>query len=358
VLLSADSDHCAICGALFTEKVYVIEDKVTGEKVQVCPDCTLKRERCFFCGLPVKIDDTKLPDGRSICLRDAKTAVLDDATAQQVVHETSDGLDRLFSRFMSFPETNVSVKLVDRVNLQILFKEAGDAYSCPNVWGYTQTKPKKPARFDHRISLLTGLPAATLKATCAHEYTHTWLNEHLSPARKKTIDSDAIEGFCELIAYLLSDAQGNEQEVSLIKRNAYTRGQIDLLIEAERTYGLSDIIDWMQYGTDGRLEVGALDRIRNVELPKGRSVGALPVYQTAAVKGPETLLLKGISGTAAHPFALINEHTFEENEQATVHVGTTNLMIRCLSIRGGKVKVLLLGSGKTEELVLKQAAQP
>ena len=156
VLLSADSDHCAICGALLTDKAYVFEDKITGEKVQVCPDCTLKRDRCFFCGLPVKVDDTKLPDGRSICSRDAKTAVLDDATAQQVVHETSDGLDRLFSRFMSFPETNVSVKLVDRVNLQILFKEAGNAYSCPNVWGYTQTKPKKPSRYEHRISLLSG----------------------------------------------------------------------------------------------------------------------------------------------------------------------------------------------------------
>jgi hypothetical protein len=246
---------------------------------------------------------------------------------------------------------------VDRVNLQILFKEAGDAYSCPNVWGYTQTRRKKPVGFEHGISLLSGLPATTLKSTCAHEYSHTWLNEHLSPARKKTINSDAIEGFCELIAYLLSDAQGNVQEVSLIKRNAYTRGQIDLLIEAERTYGLSDIIDWMQYGTDGRLQVGGLDRIRNVELPNGRPTRSLPVYNAAPVKAPDTLLLKGISGTAARPFALINEHTFEENEQAAVHVGTTNLMIRCLSIHGDKVKVLVVSSGKIQELVLKPQAQ-
>jgi hypothetical protein len=120
----------------------------------------------------------------------------------------------------------------------------------------------------------------------------------------------------------------------------------------------------MQYGTDGHLEAGELSRLRNVELPNGRPARSLPVYtavynyNAVQVKAPDSLLLKGISGTAAHPFALINDHTFEENEQAKVRIGATNLMIRCLSIRGGKVKVLLVGSGKTEELVLKQAAQP
>jgi hypothetical protein len=75
------------------------------------------------------------------------------------------------------------------------------------------------------------------------------------------------------------------------------------------------------------------------------------------VKVPETLVLKGISGTVARPFALINEHTFEQNEQAAVHVGGTNLLIKCLSIRNGKVKVLLVASGKTQELALKPDAQ-
>ena len=100
MLLSADSDHCAVCGALFTDKIYVIKDEITGEKVQVCSDCTFKRERCFFCGLPVKTDDTKLPDGRSICARDARTAVLDDATAQQI----TDGLQAAVAEFVAGAE--------------------------------------------------------------------------------------------------------------------------------------------------------------------------------------------------------------------------------------------------------------
>ena len=357
VLLLADSDHCAVCGVLLTGKFYMIEDKTTGEKVQVCSDCALKSERCFFCALPVKADDTKLLDGRWICARDARTAVLDIATVQQVFHATSEGLAQQFSRFMTFPETNVSVKLVDRVDLQAIYKEAGSAYLCPNVWGYTETKFKRPVRLEHGISLLSGLPAASLKATCAHEFTHAWLNEHFSAGRKKAIESDAVEGFCELIAFLLAEGQGDDQQVSLIKQNTYTRGQIDLFIEAERTYGLSDVIDWMLYGTDGRLEAGVPERLRNVELPKGRSTGLLPVYKAVPTKGPETLVLKGISGTATRPFALINDHTFEENEQAAVRIGTTNLMIRCLSIRGGKVKVLLVDSGKTQELVLKPEAR-
>jgi hypothetical protein len=359
-LLAADDDHCAVCEALLTGKLYSMTDKVTGEKVHVCPDCEKKPGRCFMCGLPVKDDALKLSDGRRLCERDAKSAVLDDAVAQQICQSTRDNLDHLLARFMSFPETNVTVKLLDRVDLQELFKFAGNDYVCPNVWGLMQTRTRNGA-YIHKMSLLTGLPAANLKATCAHEYTHAWLNERMSVARKKTLDADAIEGFCELIAFLLAESDNDQDQIAEIKLNGYTRGQIDVFIETQRVYGLSDIIDWMLYGTDGRLESSNLDRIRVVELPKGlsRPQKNVALYTAArlAPAAPDTLVLKGISGTPSRPFALINDHTFEENEQAKVSIGQTNLMIRCLSIRNGKVKVLLVGSGQTQELQLKQAAK-
>ena len=159
-------------------------DQVTGEKVQICPDCATLSTVCFICGLPVKTNYTELPDGRILCARDARTAVLNEDDAKRICREAKGSLDRLFSRFLDFPETNVTVVIVDRVHLQELFKFAGHDYVCPNVWGYMETKTNRH-HVEHTISLLSALPLAGFKATCAHEYTHAWLNENLSERRRR-----------------------------------------------------------------------------------------------------------------------------------------------------------------------------
>src|SRR5258706_16317667 len=56
----ADLDHCAICGHVLDKKVYILTDKVTGEKTHVCPDCADLPNNCFVCGLPVKEGYTEL----------------------------------------------------------------------------------------------------------------------------------------------------------------------------------------------------------------------------------------------------------------------------------------------------------
>ena len=242
--LLADSDRCAVCGNPLAGRVFTVQDSVTEEKKQICPDCAALTTVCFICGLPVKTNYTSLPDGRVICARDARTAVLDEQDAQRVCREAKNSLDRLFSRFLEFPETNVTVTIVDRVHLQELFKFAGRDYVCPNVWGYTETKTNR-RHIEHHISLLSALPLASFKATCAHEYAHTWLNENLSEARKQSLSRDANEGFCELVSYRLMEAQNEAAQKKLILSNAYTRGQIHLFLEAERLYGFNDIVDWM-----------------------------------------------------------------------------------------------------------------
>jgi len=227
--LLADSDHCAVCGGLFVTRVYTVTDQVTGEKVQICPDCERLSTVCFTCGLPVRTNYTELPDGRIICTRDARTAVLNEDDAKRICGEAKSSLDRLFSRFLDFPETNVTVTIVDRVHLQELFKFAGHDYVCPNVWGYMETRTNRH-HLEHAISLLSGLSLAGFKATCAHEYTHTWLNQNLSEQRKKSLSRDADEGFCELVSYRLMEAQNEEAQKRLILANAYTRGQIHLFL--------------------------------------------------------------------------------------------------------------------------------
>src|SRR5258708_2054242 len=129
--LWAAADECAVCGRPITNAVYLVTDKVTAEKQQVCSDCLMLRAHCF----------------------------------------------------------------------------------------------------------LGGLPQSAFKATCAHELGHVWLNENLSTERKQRINRDAIEGFCELLSYLLMDSQHEEAQLKQIKLNAYTRGQIHLFIETERRYG-------------------------------------------------------------------------------------------------------------------------
>ena len=60
------------------------------------------------------------------------------------------------------------------------------------------------------MSLMTGLPLAELKATCAHEYSHAWVGENVPKERRARLGRDAEEGFCELVAYLLMDSQGKK----------------------------------------------------------------------------------------------------------------------------------------------------
>src|SRR3984957_11917595 len=101
---AARADNCAICGQPIEGKIYLWTDKVTGQKVEVCSTCN-QLPNCFICGLPVK-DGTQLSDGRWLCARDAKTAVMDIDDVQRIFWEVRNDVDQQYSRFTSFP-TNI-----------------------------------------------------------------------------------------------------------------------------------------------------------------------------------------------------------------------------------------------------------
>src|SRR5450755_2669733 len=112
LLAALAQDVCAICGKPIQSRAYFVTDEVTGEKKLVCSDC-IKLPRCSICGLPVKDNGVELPDGRHLCARDAKTVVLKPDEAGRICAGVKDDLDRLFSRFTSFPE-NVDINVIDR----------------------------------------------------------------------------------------------------------------------------------------------------------------------------------------------------------------------------------------------------
>jgi hypothetical protein len=324
--------------------------------VAICPKC-VSNPQCFMCGLPTYTNRTELPDGRVLCPRDAQTAVLNADDGVRTCRETRDQLDRLFSRFLVFPSANVTVAIVDRVNLQTLFKFPGNDRACPNVWGYIITRTNH-ARLEHEMSILSALPLDSFKATCAHEYGHAWLNENLSPARKRILHQDAIEGFCELISYSLMDEEHAEPQKKLILLNNYTRGQIQLFLEAQERYGFNELLDWMKYGRDARLDPENLGRLRTLDVPRYRTVLA----QTNSSPSPAEptspqpdLVLKGIFLNKQRPLAIINNRTFGVNEEGKVRVGTSNLTVRCLAIEQDSVRIRIIGTGEERELTpLKQ----
>jgi hypothetical protein len=353
VALAQGTNVCDICGGPLSTEAYIVQDKVAQLKRKVCPECMLSGSICFICGLPTRSNRVELSDGRILCERDAATAVLKQQDAQRYSRETRQRLGQLFWKFMSFPETNVSVSMVDRVQLQEQFRFPGNDRPCPNVWGRLRTLNSNGG-LRHEMNLLNGMPLAGFNATCAHEFTHAWLNENLSAERRKTLSGDAVEGFCELVAFLLMDAQMEEGQKELIKLNAYTRGQIEQFIQAEQLYGIGEVVKWVKFGTDPQLSGDELGRIRKVKLPQPMAapLRALEAAPNPKPIAPEPLTLKAIFWQQQQSLAIINDQTFGLQQQGQVRLGTTNVTLRCLEIRKDSVRVQIVGTGQEQELAL------
>ncbi|MGO8765067.1 MAG: protein DA1 [Limisphaerales bacterium] len=349
VLPAFGGDVCAICGKPLSGAVYLITDQITGQQKMVCSNCILL-PRCFICGLPVKDGGTQLSDGRWLCARDAQTAVMDTDTARQVADEVRDELDRLFYRDTSFP-TNVNVAVIDRVDVDAMFKPVGNEFESPNLLGCIKAVTGDGPRH-YAMSLLTGLPLVELKATAAHEFSHAWVGENVSPGRHAHIARDAEEGFCEMVAYLLMDSEGEEAQKQFILRNHYTRGQVNLFIAAEQEYGFDEILDWMKYGQTSELEDGHLEEIRDVKMPVGARVSTSVLYATTApIKTATSIELQGILW-GNPPVAIINNKSVFPNDEFKVNIAGQEVALRCLKINTNSVRIEYEGSGRQVEVPL------
>jgi Protein DA1 len=347
---------CAICGKEIQGTVYIVTDELTGEKKLACSDC-IKLPRCYLCGLPAGKNHVELPDGRYLCERDAKTVVLDAGIAEHVCAEIKDDLDRLFSRFTSFPD-NVDVSVIDRIDVQSMFDTVGNSFESPNLLGCIRPETVNNST-RYKMSLMTGLPLVELKATCAHEFSHAWVGENVPKERHARIARDAEEGFCELVAYLLMDSQGEEGQKKFILQNRYTRGQVELFIEAERRYGFDQILDWMKYGETAQLEEGHLDKVRDVQISAANAIpvphaihnGSNNFIPPAPLPVPAVIKLQGILW-GNPPSAIINGRSFFANDSLKIKVGTADVAIRCLAIQKSSVRIQNADSGKEQELFL------
>jgi Protein DA1 len=353
----AEELRCAVCGQSIVSNYHYMTDALTGEKKNLCLTCSALKDHCYICGLPVKENFQRLPDGRVLCERDAADAVGSESQAKEICSRVTYDIDRQFSRFMTFPDTNVEVSIVDKFHLENLFHAPGYQDSCVSTEGATASNPQPNGKYYHTVDLLSYMRKSRLMAVCAHEYTHAWMHENVSAKRLNALDRNTIEGFCELIAYKYMESEQETQELGCIKRNTYTRGQVDAFVEADHQYGFNAVVEWLKSGEDSRLDLANLDRVRAVDggtyvrhaAPVAK---AYDVPRGVAMAAPSTLELKGISGTENHRFAMINNATFEPLEKGKVRIGETNVTVQCLEIRSSSVVIQVDGSGEKKELFL------
>ena len=353
---AAQQLKCDICGETISARVFLAEDHVTNERKNVCQDCAKLEDRCFVCLLPVKEGYKKLADGRCLCARDAAEAVESEIQAKEICHDVADNLNRVFSRFMTFPTDNVNVSIVDKFHLENLFHAPGsESSSCSSVYGATASNPVRGDKYIHTIDLLSNLRRTRLMAVCAHEYTHAWMGENLSKKRKALLDRDTVEGFCELVAYKFMENRQEDIEMKAIRHNTYTQGQVDVLIAADAQFGFNTVIEWMKFGEDGKLDLEHLGRVRVVQdggaAGSARNVAWEVAPSAPPPPAPDTLMLKGISDRGNRRFALINDATFEPKERGKVRIGSTNVLVICLEIR--EKSALIQVNGEKQELFLR-----
>lgn len=338
-----------------------------GSLRNVCAQCLNRKERCYVCKLPIAKDIHQLEDGRQFCNQDFHEGVFDEREAQRIAYETTRELTRVFYRFsMKFPETNVVVSIVSPRVLHQRTREPYDPRTT-SILGLTETlffdetgtpiaqterlEDNKKMSYIHRISLVSGLSTKRMLATCAHELTHAWLHENISPRRLAQISSATEEGFCELVAYQLMDSQMETFEKTQIKENLYTRGQQNVLIDADMSYGFYKVLKWLDEGLAAGLNnADFLQKTLREGVATNAPSQALQWQAPAPIVLPDTISLKGLLGTGNRRIAMINNASLMEGEKATIKLAKTNAIVQCIKISDKSVIVKV--NGEEQELFL------
>jgi hypothetical protein len=346
---AALATHCAVCQQPITQRVYMFSSPYLAEKQAVCGTCAELETVCSICALPIRGSAMGLPDGRLFCERERNQCVLTGDELDEIFADVKRDLFKMFAGHGTLPDKNVTVQLAARPDLDRLWRSQRFPHDKNQTMGLTQSRRKKD-QFEHRILVLHGLRKSRVAAICAHEYTHVWLQENMPEGRR--LQADTVEGFCELVAYELMTDRNDAVEKKVILDNSYTSGQIHSLVKAEDRYRFYEIVKWMKSGLDEKIDQTNMGRVlvrKSADEPV--AVGWQPVKPTTV---PDTLVLRGISGTPQRRFALVNDTTLAQGEEAKVRVGTTRWTVRCVEITQNSVVLNVNGSAEPTELLLKK----
>jgi hypothetical protein len=209
-----------------------------------CAECKARPERCDHCGLPILNDFLKTKDGRYICKFEKDEVVVDEQQAKLIFNQSVKSVLYLTRNVMRLKGPAPDVRLFDI--------DYWNENSSMRRGGFSQTR-QVGNNFTHNVILLSGLPKDELVTVCAHEYTHLWINENKESDRE--IEFHTIEAICELVGYLVAQRAGFDEQLERIKKNPYTKGRIDELLEANRQYGIFKVLEWVRTGQNARVSL-------------------------------------------------------------------------------------------------------
>jgi hypothetical protein len=355
---AAPDDFCAVCGDRIGGTVYRFTKLGRDEKVFVCGNCAKLDTACYICTIPVRQKYTRLADGRLLCEEDAKTAVLTQDEAEKIFDDVKRDVQSILARLGSLPHHNIHLHLEAKPRLDKNGSNLISAHDDRLLMGLTRTKRGEQGEFEHSIYLLYGLTRERLAVVAAHEYGHAWLHENV----RRKLNQDAVEGFCDWIAYKIISQKNAPFETKVLLDSDYSRGQSQAFIAAEKEHTFYHVMQWVKVGVDPEIDPEHLERVLALreQVTRGNSLAftadAPPFsFAPAPVRiGPTNFVLKGLSGSKGRRFALINDGTFEQNEQGKVRLGESNVVVRCLEIRDDAVLIQVVGEIERRTLKLGQ----
>lgn len=213
----------------------------------ICQDCYRRDLRCDICSLPILDNYLKTRDGRFICKFEKDDVVVDEKQAQLIFRQSVQSLLYVTRDGMRLRGPAPDVRLFD-----IDYWNSG---SSMRRGGFSQTR-QVGDRYTHNVILLSGLPKDELVSVCAHEYTHLWINENR--ASDRVIETNTVEAICELLAYKVAERAGFTNQLERIQKNPYTQGRIADLLEADRQYGLAEILRWVKTGRNATVSLSGV----------------------------------------------------------------------------------------------------
>jgi hypothetical protein len=276
---AAARDHCAVCQKRFGSQVYSIKKLGTEEKLLICPDCAKLETSCYLCGVPVKDKYTQLADGRLLCETDTKQAVLEQDEAAKIFEDVKRDAQTILARLGKLPHRNIQLILEAKPKLD---KTGGNIISRHEdslLMGLTRTT-RDGEEFRHSIYLLHGLTRDRLAVVAAHEYGHAWLHENVS----RKLNQDAVEGFCDWLAYQVIKNKSMPGEMKVLLESTYSQGQLQAFVAAEKEHSFYRVMQWVKSGIEPEVDTRHLERILQLREPANEEPE--PAFAFANVSPP------------------------------------------------------------------------
>ena len=318
----------------------------------ICDACHKLERRCWICAHPAAKDFIKTPDGRYICRREAKSAIISKQAVHQTFQRTRNAVKRMTRGYMTLKSPEINVEVFS----QPVWDPDGTK-SALHRQGLATTR-QVGKTFHHNVMLINGLVNTNLIGVSAHEFTHLWINENRGKHKIAPLTNEAI---CEMVAYKLAETYRHQNYMKVIRENTYTKGRSNELLPLVKRYGLKALLRWVIEGSGPTPSAQDLARLRSsrpastaaAQQPTTAKPSPLHQARRSMPAKPDSLELKGVIGSPGKYTALISGVMFREGEARSIKLKDKTVKARCEKITRTTAVLKLEGADAPIELRLK-----